>query len=98
VTLYLLVSRDNLKSFDSFHEHDLAGTGPTVAAREGRVYRHAIVTRSIDEESSQVYYLTHAQSRELQAYARVGGNYVSVGTVLNHVLTGNGQFLLESAP
>jgi hypothetical protein len=86
----------NLKSFDSLDEHDLAGTRPAIAAREGRAYRHAIVTSGIDEESGQMYYLSHSQSRELGAYARVSGNYVSVGAVLNHILTGNGQSLYRS--
>lgn len=46
-------------------EHDLTGAGSSVAARERCAYPPAIVTYTIDQNSCQVYHLTHTQFREL---------------------------------
>jgi hypothetical protein len=48
-----------LRHLDSLDEHHLARARPAIAARERCAHVCAVVTDAIDENSRQVYYLSH---------------------------------------
>src|ERR1700683_4083190 len=75
----------------SFDEHHLAGPGSRVTAREGCIDEAAVIAPAVHQQPRQMYDLAHAQPCELRADGCVSRDHVSIGAVLDHVLTRNGR-------
>src|SRR5262249_11882322 len=75
---------------DFLDQHDLAGAGSGVAARQRAVDVGTIIAQPVHEVPGEADDLTHPQTLQLAGHHRVGGNHVRVRAVLNDGLSRDG--------